>query len=102
MLSRPETRSSLRPAGYLGHPSGNAFEPSCMSSNLQPHTFGLKVLVNDLKVRQNQPQGSNLAFKVRSSQNLRGSCRSRGGRCQGTNGNLYGIFSIEKSSVVMK
>src|SRR6266568_1262600 len=30
-----------------------------------------------------------------------GSSRSRSGRCQGTNGNLSGIFSLEKSSVVM-
>ncbi len=60
-----------------------------------------KCMVNDLKVRRNQPQGSNLAFKVRSRQSLCGSSRSRSGRCQGTNGNLSGIFSLEKSSVVM-
>src|SRR5258706_14925249 len=59
-------------------------------------------MVNDLKVRRNQPQGSNFAFKVRSSQNLRGSCRSRGRRCQGTNGNSSYIFSAEKSSVIIK
>src|SRR6266568_3607983 len=35
------------------------------------------------------------AFKVRSSQNLRGSCPSKGGRCQGTNGNPSYLFSTE-------
>src|SRR5205823_4725357 len=30
--------------------SGNAFEPSCMHSNLHPHTFGLKV-----RMRGSQP-----------------------------------------------
>jgi hypothetical protein len=43
-----------------------------------------------------------LAFKARSSQNLRGSCRSRGGRCQGTNGNSSYTFSAEKWSVLIK
>src|SRR6266487_576308 len=69
--------------------------------NIEP-IYHLIQLVNDLKVRRNQPQGSNLAFKVRSRQSLCGSSRSRSGICQGTNGNLYGIFSLEKSSVVMK
>ena len=54
---------------------------------LAAHEKWLLVVI-DLKVRQNQPEGSNVAFKVRSSQNSRDSCRSRGGRCQGTNGNL--------------
>ena len=43
MLSHPQTRSSLRPARYPGHASGNVFEPSCMRSNLHPYIFGLKV-----------------------------------------------------------
>jgi hypothetical protein len=59
-------------------------------------------LVIDLKVRQDRPQGSNFAFKVRSSKNLRGSCRSRGGRCRGTNGNSSYIFSAEKCAVIIK
>jgi hypothetical protein len=29
--------------GDYAHTSGNAFEPSCMCSNLQPYTFGPKV-----------------------------------------------------------
>ena len=59
-------------------------------------------LVNDLKVRRNQPQSSNFAFKVRASKNLRGLCRSRGGRCQGTNGNSSYIFSAEKCTFIIK
>src|SRR2546421_10710687 len=61
-----------------------------------------RFVVIDLKVRPNQPQWSNVAFKVRASQNLRGSCRSRGGRCQGTNGNSSYIFSTEKYTVIIK
>src|SRR3989442_7776211 len=38
-----KTRSSLRPAGSLRHPSANAFETSCMRSNLQTNIFWLKV-----------------------------------------------------------
>src|SRR5450432_3871868 len=53
-------------------------------------------LVINLKVRRNQPECSNFAFKVRASQNLCGSCRSRGGRCQRTNGNFSYIISSEK------
>jgi len=49
-------------------------------------------LVNDLKVRRNQPQWSNFAFKVRSSQSHCGSYRSRRGRCQATDGDPYCIF----------
>src|SRR6266446_7317752 len=59
-------------------------------------------MVNRLKVRRNQPQCSNVAFKVRASKNLRGSCRSRGGRCQGTNGNSSYIFSAEKCTFIIK
>src|SRR5258708_32994821 len=62
----------------------------------------MNLVVIDLKVRRNQPQSSNFALKVRSSQNLRGSCRSRGGRCRGTNGNSSYIFSAEKCAVIIK
>ncbi len=61
-----------------------------------------RLLVIDLNVRRNQPQCSNFAFKVRASKNLRGSCRSRGGGCQGTNGNSSYIFSTEKYTVIIK
>src|SRR5256714_7767624 len=53
------------------------------------------VLVNDVKVRRNQPQCSNFAFKVRSSQSHSGSYRSQRGRCQATGGNLYCIFCLK-------
>src|SRR2546428_8232453 len=49
-------------------------------------------MVNDLKVRRHQPQGSDLAFKVRSNQNHCSSSRSQSGRCQATAGNLSCIF----------
>src|SRR5207248_1883556 len=45
-------------------------------------------VVNGVKVRRNQPQGSKIGLKVRTRQNLGGSYRSRSGISQGTNGNL--------------
>ena len=59
-------------------------------------------MVIDLNVRRNQPQCSNFAFKVRSSKNLRSSCRSRGERCLGANGNSSYIFSTVKYTVIKK
>src|SRR2546429_5206719 len=47
------------------------------------------------KVRRNQPRGSKIGLKVRTRQNLRRSSRSRSGRYQGTNGNLYCIFCLK-------
>ena len=61
-----------------------------------------QILVIDLNVRRNHPQSSNVAFKVRSSQGLRGLCRSRGGRCKRTNGNSSYVFPIEKYTVLIK
>src|SRR5439155_24805797 len=62
----------------------------------------MSFLVIDLKVRRNQPQSSNFAFKVRASKNLRGSCRSWGGRCRRTNGNSSYIFSAEECTFIIK
>ena len=59
-------------------------------------------VVIDLNVRRNQPQCSNFAFKVRASKNLRSSCRSRGERCLGANGNSSYIFSTVKYTVIIK
>jgi hypothetical protein len=41
----------------------------------------VKVLVNRLKVRRNQPEGSKIRLNLRTSQNLCGSYRSQSGRC---------------------
>src|SRR2546425_6943257 len=51
------------------------------------------LVVIDLKVRRNQPQCSNFALNIRTRQSHCGSCRSKGGRCRGTNGNSARIFS---------
>ena len=60
------------------------------------------LLVNDLKVRPNQPEGSNFAFKVRSRQKPHGWSRfwSRGFDVRDEN--LCHLFSPEKCPVVMK
>ncbi len=76
--------------------------PSICFRTFSQFTNTVNKLVIDLKVRRNQPKRSNVAFKVRTSQNLRSSCRSRGGRCQGTNGNSSYIFSTEKYTIVIK
>ena len=59
-------------------------------------------LVIDLNIRRNQPQCSNFAFKVQTSKNLCGLCGSRGGRCQGANGNSSHIFSAAKYIFIIK
>ncbi len=64
--------------------------------------YGIYHMVIDLNVRRNQPRCSNFAFKVRSSKNLRSSCRSRGERCLGANGNSSYIFSTVKYTVIIK
>src|SRR5436305_12854109 len=60
------------------------------------YQFAITHLVNGVKVRRNQPQGSKSGLKVRTRQNLRGSSPSRSGRCQGTNGNLECILCLKK------
>ena len=59
-------------------------------------------VVIDLNVRRNQPQCSNFALNIRTRQSHCGSCRSKGGRCQGTNGNSSYIFSAEKCTFIIK
>src|SRR5947209_19875304 len=59
-------------------------------------------MVIALNVRRNRPQSSIFALNVRTSKNIRGSCRSRSGRCQGANGNSSYIFSNEEYTVVIK
>jgi hypothetical protein len=59
-------------------------------------------LVIDLNVRRNQPQCSNFALNVRTHQSHCGSCRSKGGRCRGTDGNSPYIFSAEKCTFIIK
>src|SRR5205085_222774 len=65
-------------------------------------TSWLSQMVIDLNVRRNQPQCSNFALNIRTRQNHCGSCRSRGGRCRGTNGNSSYIFSAEKCTFIIK
>ncbi len=60
------------------------------------------ILVIDLNVRRNQPQCSNFALNIRTRQSHCGSCRSKGGRCRGTNGNSSYIFSAEKCTFIIK
>src|SRR6266567_4676127 len=60
------------------------------------------VVVIDLNVRRNQPQCSNFALNVRTHQSHCDSCRSKGGRCQGTDGNSPYIFSAEKCTFIIK
>src|SRR2546423_4591405 len=59
-------------------------------------------MVIDLNVRRNQPQCSNFALNIRTRQSHCGSCRSKGGRCRGTNRNLSYIFSAEKCTFIIK
>ena len=59
-------------------------------------------LVIDLNVRRNQPQCSNVALNIRTRQSHCGSYRSTGGRCRGTNGNSFYIFSAEKCTFIIK
>src|SRR5438067_6668294 len=59
-------------------------------------------LVIDLNVRRNLPQSSNFALNIRTRQSHCGSCRSKGGRCRGTNGNSSYIFSAEKCTFIIK
>jgi len=81
------------------------FEPRFGQEALSPvfvsqYSLNLpRSVVIALNVRRNQPQCSNGAFTVRASKNLRGSCRSRGGRCRGMNGNSSYLFSTEKYTV---
>src|SRR5438876_5768837 len=60
------------------------------------------ILVIDLNVRRNQPQCSNFALNIRTRQSHCGSCRSKDGRCRGTNGNSSYIFSAEKCTFIIK
>ena len=60
------------------------------------------LMVIDLNVRRNQPQCSNFALNIRTRQSHCGSCRSKGGRCRGTNGNSSYIFSAEKCTFIIK
>src|SRR2546429_3571654 len=62
----------------------------------------LRMLVNALKVRRNQPQCSNVALNIRTRQSHCGSCRCTGGRCPGTKGNLSYIFFSEKCTFIIK
>ena len=59
-------------------------------------------VVIDLNVRRNQPQCSNVALNIRTRQSHCGSCRSKDGMCQGTNGNSSYIFSAEKCTFIIK
>ena len=59
-------------------------------------------LVIDLNVRRNQLQCSNFALKVRIRQSHCGPCRSKDGRCRGTNGNSSYILSAEKCTFIIK
>ena len=61
-----------------------------------------RLVVIDLNVRRNQPQCSNFALNIRTRQSHCGSCRSKGGRCRGTNGNSSYIFSAEKCTFIIK
>ncbi len=96
--------------------SGISWFPLEMRSNLQTSTFRLKVrtrgpqpsicvrtfslfttiLVNDLKVRPNQPQGSNFGLKVRTRQNVWSSYPSGSRRRQATDRNSSCIFLMKK------
>src|SRR5260370_22174218 len=67
-----------------------------------PLPFTLQLLVIDLNVRRNQPQCSIFALNIRIRQSHCGSCRSKGGRCRGTNGNSSYIFSSEKCAFIIK
>src|SRR5438874_6062709 len=60
------------------------------------------MVVNDLKVRPNQPEGSDLAFKVRSRQKPHGWSRFWSREFDVRDENLCHLFSPEKCPVVMK
>src|SRR5437868_4856484 len=71
-----------------------AFEGKTRSHS-RAFTRSSSFVVNGVKVRRNQPQGSKIGLKVRTRQNLGGSYRSRSGISQGTNGNLECIFCLK-------
>src|SRR5437764_3606515 len=70
------------------------------SANLPEQSVCFVVI--DLNVRRNQPQSSNFAVNIRTRQSHCGSCRYKGGRCRGTNGNSSYIFSAEKCTFIIK
>src|SRR5438477_982620 len=69
------------------------------SVNLPPVAMALVI---NLNVRRNQPQCSNFALNIRTRQSHCDSCRSKDGRCRGTNGNSSYIFSAEKCTFIIK
>ena len=82
---------------------GNVSRLRARSAHFVSHLpFTLQLLVIDLNVRRNQPQCSNFALNIRTRQSHCGSCRSKGGRCRGTNGNSSYIFSAEKCTFIIK
>src|SRR5260370_31863188 len=72
---------------------------SAQHSGKLPQTKGH--LVNDLKVRPNQPQGSNFAFKVRSSKKLHGWNRFWSRTFDVKDENLYYFSSPKKYHVAL-
>ena len=67
-----------------------------------PFTTVVRRLINDVKVRRNQPEGSNVAFKVRSIQKPHGWSRFWSRGFDGRDENLCHLSSPEKCPVVMK
>src|SRR5439155_13555731 len=60
------------------------------------------LVVIGLKVRRNQPQGSNFGLKVRTRNEPSSLYCSGSGRCEASDGNLSCIFSTEKYPVIRK
>src|SRR6266849_3683979 len=98
--SKPRTGNSVEPSAefYLAEGSDKRLSTQYLRPNIQPIT----TLVIDLNVRRNQPQCSNFALNIRTRQSHCGSCRSKDGRCRGTNGNSSYIFSAEKCTFIIK
>jgi hypothetical protein len=67
-----------------------------------PPSPAVRCVVNDLNVRRNRPQRSNFALKIRPTDNLPDSCRSRDRSCLGANGNSPYLFSAEKYPCITK
>jgi len=78
----------------------------CLCEGKNRQCFGsftcCQEVVIDLNVRRNQPQCSNFALNIRTRQSYCGLCRSKDGRCRGTNGNSSYIFSTEKCTFIIK
>src|SRR3989442_14079196 len=98
--SQPRTGNRVEPSAhrFLAEGSDKRLSTRYLRPNIQP----IYQLVNALKVRRNEPEGSILAFKVRSIQKSHGWNRFWSRTLDVKDENLCHLFSFEKCSVARK